>query len=261
MRERHRIIAMSALLSLGLAACDKPANPGGHTAPSPSANSAPQASERTPTLKTETDKLSYAIGMDIGNSLKGLDTDFNRQAMFAAISDQLDGKKPALDPKDAAQVKQSFFQKRAEKANKERIEAGKKNLEEGKKFREEYAKREQVHQTDSGLMYEVLKEADGPKPKATDRVTVHYRGTLIDGTEFDSSYKRGKPATFPLNGVIKGWTEGLQLMSVGSKFKFVIPPELAYGANGAGRAIGPNATLIFEVELLGIESQKDKNGS
>ena len=119
-------------------------------------------------------------------------------------------------------------------------------------FMEENKNKEGVQTTTSGLQYKVLTEGDGAKPSATDRVTVHYRGTLLDGTEFDSSYKRGQPATFALNGVIKGWTEGLQLMKMGSKYEFVIPPELAYGKRGTGAQIGPDATLIFEVELLDI---------
>lgn len=129
---------------------------------------------------------------------------------------------------------------------------GDKARESGAKFLADNGKREGVTQTASGLQYEVLTKADGPKPAVTDTVSVHYRGTLLNGTEFDSSYKRGEPATFPLQGVIKGWTEALQLMPVGSKWKLFIPSELAYGERGAGSDIGPNETLVFEVELLGI---------
>ncbi len=252
MKQYHLALGAAILAATMLTACDKPANPGGHAA-TPATQSA--SAKAGVTLSSEEDKLSYAIGMDIGNSLKGLDVAFNREALYAAIGDQLDGKDPAVKPDEAAKIKQAFFQKRAEEANKKRAASAEKNAEEGKKFREEYAKGKNVKTTESGLMYEVLKEGDGPRPKATDKVTVNYRGTLIDGTEFDSSYKRGQPATFPLNGVIKGWTEGVQLMRVGSKYKFVLPPELAYGANGAGRLIGPNATLIFEVELLSVEGK------
>lgn len=127
-----------------------------------------------------------------------------------------------------------------------------KNLKEGQDFLAENGKKAGVTTTASGLQYEVLKQGDGPQPTAADKVTVHYRGTLLDGTEFDSSYKRGQTATFPLKGVIRGWTEGLQLMKTGSTFRFFIPPDLGYGSYGAGRMIGPNATLIFDVELISI---------
>jgi len=130
-----------------------------------------------------------------------------------------------------------------------------KNKAAGEKFLAENAKKPGVIVTASGLQYKILKTGKGPKPTATDTVTVNYRGTLLNGTEFDSSYKRGKPVSFPLNGVIKGWTEGLQLMNVGSKYKFFIPADLAYGAHGAGPTIAPNSTLIFEVELLGIKGK------
>ncbi len=253
MKQYHLALGAAVLAATMLTACDKPANPGGHAA-TPATQDTPTRAKGA-ALNSEEDKLSYAIGMDIGNSLKGLNVAFNREALYAAIGDQLDGKDPAVKPDEAAKIKQAFFQKRAEEANKKRAASAGKNAEEGKKFREEYARGKNVKTTASGLMYEVLKEGDGPRPKATDKVTVNYRGTLIDGTEFDSSYKRGQPATFPLNGVIKGWTEGVQLMRVGSKYKFVLPPELAYGANGAGRLIGPNATLVFEVELLSIEGK------
>ena len=135
-------------------------------------------------------------------------------------------------------------------------ELGEKNRKEGEAFLAENKKKKGVITTESGLQYMVLEKGDGPKPKATDTVSVNYRGTLIDGTEFDSSYKRGKPVTFPVKGVIAGWTEALLLMNVGSKYKLFVPPNLGYGGRGAGRLIGPEATLIFEVELLGIESEK-----
>ena len=127
-----------------------------------------------------------------------------------------------------------------------------KNLQEGKDFLAANGKKDGVTTTASGLQYEVITQGDGASPSATDKVTVHYKGTLLDGTEFDSSYKRGETATFPLNRVISGWTEGLQLMKTGSTYRFFIPPDLGYGAHGAGRMIGPNATLIFEVELIKI---------
>src|SRR5437667_9870592 len=142
------------------------------------------------------------------------------------------------------------FEKDMEQKQKQ---AGDKNKAEGAKFLEENKKKEGVKTTASGLQYKVVKDGSGAQPKATDTVTVNYRGTLINGTEFDSSYKRGQPATFPLNGVIKGWTEGLQLMKVGSKYQFFVPPNLAYGERSVGPDIAPNSTLIFEGELLGVK--------
>ncbi len=209
------------------------------------------------TLEGESARLSYAIGLDVGQSLKSLGADIDRAAFMAAIADRLEGRDARLSTEEAGKVKQAFFKARAEKQMAEQKARGEANKAEGEKFLAENAKKPGVKVTGSGLQYEVLRQGDGPKPSATDRVTVHYRGTLLDGTEFDSSYSRKQPATFPLNGVIKGWTEGVQLMSVGSKYKFYIPSELAYGARGAGSRIGPNSTLIFEVELLGIEGQED----
>lgn len=204
-------------------------------------------------LDNDKAKLSYAIGMDIGSSLKSLSTEFDRAMLIAAINDRLDGKELKLTEEDAGKVKQTFFKQQAEKRAKEQAEKAAKNKEEGEKFLAENAKKPGVTVTASGLQYEVMQAAEGPKPKASDDVKVHYRGTLLDGTEFDSSYKRGEPITFPLSGVIRGWTEGVQLMNVGSKFRFYIPADLAYGERGAGATIAPNSTLIFEVELLGIE--------
>ncbi|MDX8406183.1 MAG: FKBP-type peptidyl-prolyl cis-trans isomerase [Mariprofundus sp.] len=205
------------------------------------------------TLDNDTAKLSYAIGMDIGASLKSLSTEFDRPALIAAINDRLDGKELKMKDEEAATVKQAFFKQQAAKREVEKKAAAETNKAAGEKFLAENAKKPGVTVTASGLQYEILTPATGAKPKASDSVKVHYRGTLLDGTEFDSSYKRGQPIIFPLNGVIKGWIEGLQLMNVGSKFKFYIPSNLAYGEGGAGNTIAPNSTLVFEVELLAIE--------
>jgi len=209
-----------------------------------------------PAAMSDAAKLSYAIGMDIGMSLKSLNTEMDRKSLMAAINDRLDGNKTKLSQEDAGKVKQAFFKKQAEKRAADQKAAGEKNKTAGEAFLAENGKKKGVTTTKSGLQYEVIKQGDGAKPKATDKVTVNYKGTLIDGTEFDSSYKRGQPVTFPLNGVIKGWTEGVQLMGVGSKYKFVLPAALAYGARGAGPKIGPNSTLVFEVELLSIGEPK-----
>jgi len=207
-------------------------------------------------LDNDNAKLSYAVGMDIGMSLKSLKTDLDRAALEAAINDRLDGSKLKLSEEDAGKAKQAFFKKQAEARASEQKAAGEKNKADGAAFLADNGKKKGVTTTKSGLQYEVLKQGDGAKPKATDKVTVNYRGTLIDGTEFDSSYKRGQPVTFPLNGVIKGWTEGVQLMSVGSKYKFVLPSDLAYGPRGAGPKIGPDSVLVFEVELISIGDAK-----
>lgn len=208
--------------------------------------------ERKTELKTQDEKISYALGLDIGGSLSELHTELDIATLIQAIQDTLTGGDVLLTGKEIAAVMQEFS-KQMEAKQKQEVQAQQgKNLTEGEMFMEENKNKEGVQTTTSGLQYKVLTEGDGAKPSATDRVTVHYRGTLLDGTEFDSSYKRGQPATFALNGVIKGWTEGLQLMKMGSKYEFVIPPELAYGKRGTGAQIGPDATLIFEVELLDI---------
>ncbi len=215
------------------------------------------------TLTSENAKFSYAIGMDIGQSVKSLGADIDQDALAAGIRDRLSGNKLQLTQEEATKVQQAFFKARAEKQAAERKAQAEKNKAEGEKFLAENAKKKGVTTTESGLQYEVLKQGDGPRPKATDQVKVHYRGTLLDGTEFDSSYSRGQPVTFPLNGVIKGWTEALQLMPVGSKYKIYLPASLAYGEQGAGNKIAPNAALVFEVELLDIvtpDSGKKKAG-
>ncbi|PJA31828.1 MAG: hypothetical protein CO187_07265, partial [Zetaproteobacteria bacterium CG_4_9_14_3_um_filter_53_7] len=207
-------------------------------------------------LESDSAKLGYAIGMDIGQSLKTLETDLDRAAMIAAINDRLDNAETKLSQEDAGKVKQEFFIKQAEKKDAEQKAAGEKNKVDGEVFLATHAKEEGVSVTESGLQYKVLRAAEGAKPAPNDKVTVHYKGMLIDGSEFDSSYSRGEPISFPLDGVIKGWQEGVQLMSVGSKYKLVLPSDLAYGDRGAGPKIGPNAVLVFEVELLAIGDEK-----
>ena len=206
-------------------------------------------------LDSEKAKFSYAIGMDIGRNLQDIGSNIETDVLLAALKDSLEGKEPRLPVKEAATIIQAFVKKQAEDKAAEKKIAGEQNKAEGLKFLAENGKKAGVTTTASGLQYEVITKGGGAKPKATDSVKVHYRGTLLNGTEFDSSYKRGEPISFPLNGVIPGWTEGVQLMNVGSKFKFVIPSELAYGDRGAGPQIGPGNTLIFEVELLGIETE------
>ena len=193
------------------------------------------------------DKISYALGLSMGQNLmsSGVES-LNYQDLAQGIEDVLSHQQPKISYQEAQQVLNQFFQELEAKV------AGAAKAE-GEKFLAENAKREGVKVTASGLQYEVLEPSLGQKPKATDTVRVHYEGTLIDGTVFDSSYKRSESITFPLNGVIKGWTEGLQLMSIGSKYKFFIPYQLAYGERGAGQSIPPYAALIFTVELLGIE--------
>ncbi len=202
-------------------------------------------------------KYSYALGQDIGRSLKNLPLDIEMEYMFQGVRDALaDEQKNLLTDEEMATVMKEFAQKMQDAQKEKREASAKDNEDKGKAFREENGKKEGVTTTESGLQIETVTKGEGAKPKAEDIVTVHYTGTLIDGKEFDSSVKRGQPANFPLNGVIKGWTEGLQLMNVGGKYKLVVPPELAYGANGAGQLIGPNATLVFEIELISIGEPK-----
>jgi FKBP-type peptidyl-prolyl cis-trans isomerase FklB len=201
--------------------------------------------DKSPQLKDQKDKVSYSIGMNIGFNLSRQKVDINPDILAAGIKDSIAGK-PQLTSDQVKDV-MAQFEKDMEQKQKQ---AGEKNKTEGAKLLEENKKKPGVKTTASGLEYKVEKDGSGPQPKPTDMVTVNYRGTLIDGTEFDSSYKRGQPATFPVNGVIKGWTEALQLMKVGSKYQLWIPSSLAYGERSVSPEIGPNATLIFEVELL-----------
>ncbi len=200
------------------------------------------------------DKLSYALGLGIGQQLKqmGLKENLVIADFAASIQDVLEDNDLKVSHQEGQQIVNSFFSELEKKQNAAKAEAGKTAKEEGAKFLAENAKKEGIIVTKSGLQYEVLTEGTGKKPKASDTVRCHYEGRLLDGTVFDSSYKRNAPADFGLQQVIAGWTEGVQLMAEGSKFRFYIPYMLAYGEGGAGAMIPPFATLIFDVELLGI---------
>lgn len=199
------------------------------------------------------DKVSYALGIGIGRQLSqmgaaGLNIDDFAQAIKDVIAGDL-----KLGDAEAQQIVQEFFAKQEEKQKAEAAEKGKAAKQDGEKFLAENGKKEGVITTASGLQYQVLREGNGQSPKATDTVECHYEGTLIDGTKFDSSYDRGQTATFPLNQVIAGWTEGLQLMKEGGKYRFFIPYELGYGERGAGASIPPFSTLVFDVELVSVK--------
>ena len=204
-------------------------------------------------LDTEQKKLGYIIGMDIGKSLKEQGTEVDLDSLISAIKATYNGEELAMTAEEAALVRQEYVQKRQAEQQAATAVAGETNLFAGQAFLAENATKEGVITTESGLQYKVETMGTGAKPVATDTVKVHYRGTLLDGTEFDSSYARNEPISFGLNRVIAGWTEGVQLMPIGSKFMFYIGPDLAYGEGGGG-PIPPNSTLIFEVELLDIET-------
>jgi FKBP-type peptidyl-prolyl cis-trans isomerase FklB len=205
-----------------------------------------------PDLTNQKQKNSYALGVNIGTNLKSQDVDLDPKALAAGITDGLNGK-PAMTQAEIHATLAAFQQEvMAKMQAREKVE-GEQNLKAGEAFLAENAKKPGVKTTAGGLQYKILKEGDGPTPKATDTVKVNYKGTLIDGTVFDSSYDRGEPVTFPVNGVIPGWTEALQMMKVGSKWQLFIPANLAYGEHSPSPKIGPNSTLIFDVELLDIE--------
>jgi FKBP-type peptidyl-prolyl cis-trans isomerase len=217
------------------------------------------ATGATAALTTQKQKESYALGMSIGLGFKkqGLDKSIDSAIVARGMREALAGTKTAMTEDE---MKASLQQLRTEFTTAQEAkakEAGATNRKEGDTFLAENKSKDGVKVLPDGLQYKVLTEGNGPKPAATDTVTVNYRGTLINGKEFDSSYKRGQPASFPVNGVIKGWTEALQLMPVGSKYQLFIPPDLAYGDRGAGADIGPGDTLIFEVELLSIGEKKE----
>lgn len=199
------------------------------------------------------DKLSYALGLGIGRQLSQMGVEnFNIDDFCASIKDVVSGNEPKISDSEAQSIVSEFFRQQEAAANAAKAEKGKKAKEEGEAYLAENAKKEGVVTLPSGLQYKIIKEGTGRKPKATDQVKCHYEGFLIDGTVFDSSIQRGQPAVFPLNQVIAGWTEGLQLMQEGAKYRFFIPYDLGYGVHGAGSSIPPYAALVFDVELIEV---------
>lgn len=213
-------------------------------------------------LETEAQKFSYSIGLQFGENLKTQQEEYglpvDAESVLTGIRDAMAGTEPAISPEEATAVQQAVSARMQEQAAAKRQAEVTENQQAGEAFLAENRGKDGVQVTESGLQYKVEEMGDGARPAATDTVTVHYRGTLLNGEEFDSSYQRGEPATFQLNRVIPGWTEGLQLMPVGSKFTFYIPSDLAYGERGAGQMIGPNSTLIFDVELLDIQAAAEE---
>jgi len=209
-----------------------------------------------PVLKTQKEKTSYVIGVDIGKTLQKGGLEINADLLARGIRDGLAGGKLLMNEQEIKETLAAFQQEMTVKQTEARKQLAEKNKKEGENFLAANGKKPGVTTLPSGLQYKVLRNGKGKKPQTQDIVKVHYRGTLINGTEFDSSYRRGQPASFPVNRIIPGWTEALQLMEEGAKWQIFIPSQLAYGERGAGGNIGPNATLIFEVELLEVEKGK-----
>jgi FKBP-type peptidyl-prolyl cis-trans isomerase len=245
------VLCISALV-LAQEASDSPADKPAATQPAAATQTQPSE------FKTEMDKVSYAIGVNIARGMKQQIPDVNTDMLSKGIKEGVAGT-AKLNEQEVMQTLMAFSQTMRARQEQKQAEEGKTNKEKGEAFLAENAKKEGVKTTASGLQYKVIKEGDGPKPKATDTVEVKYRGTLVDGTEFDSS--KDQTVTFPVNGVIKGWTEALQLMPVGSQWQLVIPSDLAYGERQAGPQIGPNATLIFDVTLVSIKSSEQPAGA
>lgn len=239
-------LILAALLAASGAALaqDKPAEPAKPAQPAQPGKPKPEALQ---------DKASYIIGLNLGRSLKSQDVPCTQDLIIQGLRDGLAGATPLLTEEEIQSAMQEFqTQMMAQQETKRKAE-GEKNLKASEAFLAQNKARKEIKTTASGLQYEVLKEGSGETPKATDQVTVNYRGTLTDGTVFDSSYDRGEPATFPVNGVIPGWVEALQLMKPGAKYKIYLPSALAYGERGAGGDIGPNQALVFEVELISVQ--------
>ncbi|MCC5864648.1 MAG: FKBP-type peptidyl-prolyl cis-trans isomerase [Wenzhouxiangella sp.] len=204
-------------------------------------------------LQSMEDRVSYMIGMDIGQSLGEQDMDLNIEVLIDALRASFKGEELLMTDEEALAVRNEFMQARQAEMEQQRDRDARRNLEEGQAFLAQNRERADIVETESGLQYRVIEAGDGRSPGPSDVVTVHYRGTLLNGTQFDSSFDRGEPATFALNQVIPGWTEGVQLMQEGARFEFFIPAELAYGEMGRPGPIGPNSTLIFEVELIEVQ--------
>ena len=247
-----RHVAALTVVSLGLlvAGCNKP----GDKPADAKSDAAKGADDKSiPGLATEKEQVSYMIGLDMARSLEPVKDEIDLDTLHKALKTALAGEKSLLDEKQAQQIRESFGQKMQAKQIADMLAKAKKNLTEGQAFLAANARKPNVKTTASGLQYEVLTEGKGAKPKPTDAVSAHYKGSLLDGKTFDSSYDRGQPATFVLTQVVPGWQEGITLMPVGSKYRFWLPANLGYGEKGTpGGPIGPNATLVFEVELLDI---------
>ncbi len=251
-------VAVTSVLALSACKDDKAA--------AASKDAAAPAATAAASTMTQAQKVSYILGMNIGSQFKANQVTLDESSFVAGMKTAIDGSEPKLN-KDEMQKAMALFQtemqkkqEEAQKAEQAKLEAeSKKNKEEGDKFLAENGKKAGVTTTKSGIQYEVLTEGKGEKPKETDTVTVDYVGTLIDGKEFDSSIKRGEPATFAVNAVIPGWQEVLQLMPIGSKWRVAIPSDLAYGAGGTGHEIGPNATLVFEITLHKIGEPEEQS--
>jgi FKBP-type peptidyl-prolyl cis-trans isomerase len=244
-----------ALLALACAtvvvACNKP----GDGTDAKSADAAKTDASMPADLGTQAQQFSYAVGFDIGHNLSQpqIKDNIDLKALEKGLEESAAGQTSRLTDKQREEIKTAVSKKIQEKQAADRLAAAQKNKDDGDKFLADNANKPGVKTTASGLQYEVLTEGQGDHPKATDKVTVNYKGTLLDGTVFDSSYDRGQPVSFPLGNVIPGWTEGVQLMTPGAKYKFYVPYKLAYGERGAPPKIGPNSTLIFEVELIKVE--------
>jgi FKBP-type peptidyl-prolyl cis-trans isomerase FklB len=250
------VSSAAALLLLGIASAQQPA-----TAPSqPDATATPKHTPaakgpQSTALTTQKEKQSYAIGMNLGENLKTQAVDVDTTLLMRGMKDTLTGSKPLLSPEEERATLMEL-QAGLRKTQMEKMQkAAEKNKKEGEAFLAANKAKPGIVTLPSGLQYKIVQTGNGPKPTANDTVACNYRGTLIDGTEFDSSYKRGQPTTFPVSGVIKGWTEALQLMPVGSKWQLFVPASLAYGDRAASALIGPDATLIFDVELVSIQEK------
>ncbi len=248
-------IVPALIAVFALAGCDstkKAGDTGAGNAAAPAA--ATQSAEVE--LDTSAKRLSYGIGYNLGRRMLNDRVPLDKDAFTAGVTDLMADKEPRMTEEEISQEMEAYQEQAQKEMAAEQAKLGAANLAASEVFLKENGAREGVTTTDSGLQYEVIEAGDGPKPGPQDTVEVHYRGTLADGTEFDSSYSRGETVQFGVGQVIPGWTEALQLMPVGSKWKLAIPPELGYGAGGAGRTIGPNAALVFDVELVSIPSQK-----
>ncbi len=212
--------------------------------------------EDSQVLRTQKDKVSYIIGIDIGKAFKKQGLEIDSDLLVKGIKDSMAGNKPLVSEQEIREIMVGLQQKMAAQEAEHQKKLAEKNKGEGEAFLAENKKKAGVQTLPSGLQDKVIRPGTGKKPQKTDTVSTHYRGTLIDGTEFDSSYRRGKPASFPVGGVIPGWTEALQLMEEGAKWQLFLPANLAYGERGAGREIGPHAVLIFEVELISVQASQ-----